>query len=114
MIRQDPPEWKQRTSLKSKGSQPSSTLPLIPFFPFVRVLLQLQVRAPDLLCHILDDPPGGVQRPVCGVIVGQLLAQIFHVPDPLFAQSEGFVIPEKRLETRGEENSLSLSDCSFS
>lgn len=35
-------------------------LPFIPLFPFVRVLLQFEVGAFDLLCNLFYSPSGGV------------------------------------------------------
>lgn len=60
-------------------------LPLIPFFPFVRMLFQFDVNAPDLLCNLSYSPSGGVQRMMSWVIVRQLQAKFLHVPHALLA-----------------------------
>lgn len=47
-------------------------LPLIPLFPFVRMLFQCDVNALDLLCNLSYSPSGGVQSMMSCVIVRQL------------------------------------------
>lgn len=82
------------------------SLPLIPLFPFIRVLLQFEVRGLDLFCNLFYSPSGGVEHSISWVVVRQLMTQILHVPNPLLTQIQRFSFPKERLEIQKKETWL--------
>lgn len=79
-----------------------SSLPLIPLFPFIRVLLQFYVCVLHFLCNLFYSPSGGVKHSISLVVVRQLMTQILHVSNPFLTQSQRSAFPEESLKIRLE------------